>query len=183
MAYFLKKAKRNNRVYLSICNSFYNHNKKGTAHKTYQSLGSMDTLIKQGIEDPIAYYQKEVDKLNEKKKQEGVRKITSKSPLLQLGYFPLMNILEKLGVKRYIDYFKLTNDFTFDLYELLSTLIYARCVNPCSKYRTFHEVLPKGTSKNSEHKSFSTRNGLFFLKKPRFTSSKATFFSKKTARS
>ena len=37
----------------------------------------------------------------------------------------------------------------------------------------------KGTSKNSEHKSFSTRNGLFFLKKPRFTSSKATFFSKK----
>ena len=33
--------------------------------------------------------------------------------------------------------------FEFDLYELLSSLIYARLVNPCSKHRTFHEVLPQ----------------------------------------
>ena len=47
-----------------------------------------------------------------------------------------------MQIKKYVDYFKLTNDFTYDLFELLSSLIYARAVNPCSKYRTFHEVLP-----------------------------------------
>lgn len=47
-----------------------------------------------------------------------------------------------MQVKKYVDYFKLTNDFSYDLYELLSSLIYARAVHPCSKYKTFHEVLP-----------------------------------------
>ena len=41
-----------------------------------------------------------------------------------------------------VDFFKLTNDFEYDLFELLSTLIYARSVNPCSKNKTFHDVLP-----------------------------------------
>ena len=54
----------------------------------------------------------------------------------------MKSILEKLHVKKYLDFFKLTTDFQFDLYELLSSLIYARAVNPCSKYKTFHEVLP-----------------------------------------
>ena len=54
----------------------------------------------------------------------------------------MKSIMEKLKVKRYIDLFKLTSDSQFDLYELLSSLVYARSVNPCSKLRTFHEVLP-----------------------------------------
>ncbi|MGN0181238.1 MAG: IS1634 family transposase, partial [Candidatus Ornithomonoglobus sp.] len=56
--------------------------------------------------------------------------------------FPLKSIMNKLQIKKYIDYFKLTNEFEYDLYELLSSLIYARCVNPCSKNKTFHDVLP-----------------------------------------
>ena len=47
------------------------------------------------------------------------------------------------GYQKYVDYFNLHNSFEFDLYELLSSLIYARLVNPCSKHRTFHEVLPQ----------------------------------------
>ena len=50
--------------------------------------------------------------------------------------------MDKLKIKKYVDYFKLTNDFKYDLFELLSSLIYARSVNPCSKNKTFHEVLP-----------------------------------------
>jgi len=50
--------------------------------------------------------------------------------------------MNKLKIKKYVDYFKLTTSFEFDLHELLVSLIYARCVNPCSKNRTFHEVLP-----------------------------------------
>lgn len=41
-----------------------------------------------------------------------------------------------------MNYFNLTNNFKFDLFSLLSSLIYARSVNPCSKNKTFHEVLP-----------------------------------------
>lgn len=142
MAYFLKKTKQKNRTYLAIYESFYNHDKKGTAHKCYKSLGSIETLMENGIEDPISHFQNEVNELNKKKNEAGVRKISDKSPILYLGYFPLKNILDKLNIKKYVDFFKLTNDFEYDLFELLSSLIYARSVNPCSKNKTFHEVLP-----------------------------------------
>ena len=142
MAFYLKKTKLKGRTYLSIDESFYSHEKKGTAHKCYQSLGSVETWKKKGIEDPISHFQKKVDALNQEKADAGTRKISDISPILHLGYFPLKSILEKMKIKKYVDYFKLTNDFTYDLFELLSSLVYARAVNPCSKYRTFHEVLP-----------------------------------------
>ena len=143
MAYYLKKTKLKGRTYLSIDESFYSHEKKGTAHKCFKSLGSVETHMENGIEDPISHFQKEVDALNRQSAAAGVRKISDKSPNLYLGYFPLKSILDKLYIKKYVDYFKLTNAFQYDLYELLSSLIYARAVNPCSKYRTFHEVLPE----------------------------------------
>lgn len=142
MAYYLKKTKLKGRTYLSIDESFYSHDKKGTAHKCYKSLGSIETLKANGMDDPITFYQKEVDELNKNRKDDGVRKISDKSPLIHLGYFPLKSIMEKLKIKKYVDFFKLTTRFEFDLYEMLSSLIYARAVNPCSKHRTFHEVLP-----------------------------------------
>jgi len=142
MAYFLKQTPLKGRTYLAIYESFYSHEKKGTAHRTIKSLGSVETSKANGIDDPVSYYQMEVDALNKERSNEGVRKISDKSPLLHLGYFPLKGILGKLKIKKYVDYFKLTTDFDFDIYELLSTLIYARCVHPCSKRRTFHEVLP-----------------------------------------
>lgn len=142
MAYYLKKTRLKGRTYLSIDESFYSHDKKGTAHKCFKSLGSVETLRANGIDDPIAFYQKEVDELNKKRKYDSVRKISDKSPLLYLGYFPLKSIMEKLKIKKYVDFFRLTTNFEFDLYEMLASLIYARAVNPCSKQRTFHEVLP-----------------------------------------
>lgn len=142
MAFYLKKTKLKGRTYLSIDESFYRHEKKGTAHKCYKSLGSVETWQEKGISDPISHFQKEVDALNQEKADAGIRKISALSPVRYLGYFPLKSILEKMQVKKYVDYFKLTNDFSYDLYELLSSLIYARAVHPCSKYKTFHEVLP-----------------------------------------
>ena len=142
MAYFLKKTKLKNRTYLAIYESFYNHSKKGTAHKCYRSLGSIETLTENGMFDPVLHFQKEVDALNKQKEEAGIKKISGISPVIHLGYFPLKCILDKLKVKKYVDYFKLANDFGYDLFELLSSLVYARSVNPCSKNKTFHEVLP-----------------------------------------
>lgn len=142
MAYFLKVTPQKNRTYLAIYESFYNPNKKGTSHKSFKSLGSVETNMKNGIKDPIAYFQKEVDELNKARDEAGIKKISDISPVLYLGYFPLKAILDKLKIKKFVDYFKLTNDFEYDLFELLSSLIYARSVYPCSKNKTFHDVLP-----------------------------------------
>jgi transposase len=142
MAYYLKKTILKGRTYLSIDESFYSHDKKGTAHRCLKSLGSIETHVANGMDDPVTHFQKEVDALNKKRGEEGIRMISDTSPLLYLGYFPLKSIMDKLKIKMYVDFFKLTTDFEFDLYELLSSLIYARCVNPCSKHKTFHEILP-----------------------------------------
>ena len=142
MAYYLKKTKLKGRTYLSIDESFYSHEKIGTAHKCFKSLGSVETWIEKGISNPVSHFQKEVDSLNQQKADEGVRKISDISPIRYLGYFPLKFLMDKMNIKKYVDYFRLTNDFSYNLYELLSSLIYARAVNPCSKRRTFHEILP-----------------------------------------
>ena len=76
MAYFLKKTTLKGRTYLSIVESFYSHEKRGAAHRTYKSLASVETWKAKGIEDPIAHFQKEVDELNSQRKNEGDRKST-----------------------------------------------------------------------------------------------------------
>ncbi len=142
MAYFLKKTRLKGRTYLAIYESFYSPEKKGTAHKTYKSLGSVETHLENGMQDPIAHFQKKVDLLNKEREKDKDKKISDRSPNLYLGYFMLKSVLVKLDVQKYINFFNMTTAFEFDLFELLSSLIYARSVNPCSKNRTFHEILP-----------------------------------------
>ena len=143
MAYFLKQSHLKGRTYLSIVESFYSPEKHGSAHRTYKSLASVETWKKKGIDDPIAHFQKEVDELNAAHKNKKGLQISDESPEVYLGYFPYASLLKCMDIKKYVDYLNNSNSFTFDLYELLSTLIFARLVNPCSKRKTFHEVLPK----------------------------------------
>ena len=74
MAYYLKKTKLKGRTYLSIDESFYSHEKRGTAHRCYKSLGSVETWKEKGIVDPISHFQKEVDALNQEKTVDNTRK-------------------------------------------------------------------------------------------------------------
>lgn len=60
--------------------------------------------------------------------------------------------MNQMKIKKHVDYFHLGHHFQYDLYEVLSSLIYARLVCPCSKYRTFHEVLSQ--LKDSVHYSY-----------------------------
>jgi len=143
MAYFLKKQKQGNNLYIAIYESFYSRDIKGTKHRCVKSLGSITSLKKKGIIDPLSYYQEEVKRMNEERqKEKEVKKISSVSPEKYLGYFPLKSILDQIGVKAYIDLFKYSTDYDFDLFEVLSSLIYARAVAPCSKRKTYNEVLP-----------------------------------------
>ena len=129
MAYFLKKTKQKNKTYLAIYESYYNSEKKETAHRSFKSLGSIETLKNQGIDDPIEYYQKEVDELNRKKKATQSKKITKKPPVYHLGYFPLKSLMESFHIKEHIDLYRNSLNYDFDLYELFSTLIYISATN------------------------------------------------------
>lgn len=143
MAYFLKIQHQANNTYLAIYESFYSSDSKGTRHRCFKSLGSVTKLQRSGIEDPVAYYKAEVERMNaERNAEKEVLKISSVSPEKNLGYFPLKAILEKLDIRRLVDLYKLTTSYDFDLYDVLSSLIYARAVSPCSKHRTYNEVIP-----------------------------------------
>lgn len=141
MAYFLKQSKLKKGTYLQIYESFYNPEKKGTSHKSYKALGYVHDLIASGIEDPISHFREEVCKLNAQRQRENEKQIDI-SPLRYLGYFPLKSILSSLHVSGYLDLMQSVRNFKFSLNDLMQALIFSRCVNPCSKYKTFHDVMP-----------------------------------------
>ena len=147
MAYFLKKSNYKKGTYLQIYESFYDPERKGGAHRSYKALGYVHELQANGIDDPIAFYKEEVLKLNQElkaaKDAKKVRQISDDSPEKLIGYFPMKNINDKLSVKKYIDLMQTATDFRFSVFDLISALVYARLVHPCSKSKTYDEVIPK----------------------------------------
>lgn len=147
MAYFLKKTKNKKGIYLQIYESYYDPERKGGAHRSYKPIGYVHELQANGMEDPIAVFGEEVQKLNQeykkKKQSEKERKISEESPERLLGYFPLKNLNDSLGCKKYIDLMQSATHFRFNIFDMMSDLIYARVVHPCSKLKTYWEVIPK----------------------------------------
>ena len=147
MGYFLKKTNNKKGTYLQIYESYYDPERKGGAHRSYKPLGYVHELQADGIDDPIAFFSDEVSKLNDeykkRKQQEKERQISDDSPEKLLGYFPLKNLNDSLGCKKYIDLMQTSTDFRFNIHDMLSALVYSRVVQPCSKSKTFAEVIPK----------------------------------------
>lgn len=147
MAYFLKKSNYKKGTYLQIYESFYDPERKGGAHRSYKVLGYVHELQAKGIDDPISFYQEEVIKLNKElnaaKTANKARQISDDSPEKLIGYFPLKNINDRLSVKKYIDLMQTATDFRFNVFDMMSSLVYARLVHPCSKAKTYEEVIPK----------------------------------------
>ena len=147
MSYFLKKTKTKNDIYLQIYESFYDPERKGGAHRSYQAIGYVKKLQAAGIEDPVAFYQQEVEQLNQEhnaaKASEKMRQISDDSPEKLLGYFPHKNLNDALGVKKYVDLMQSVTGFRFNVFDMMSSLVYARLVQPCSKSKTYDTVLPK----------------------------------------
>jgi transposase len=147
MSYFLKKTNNKKGTYLQIYESFYDPARKGGAHRSYKAIGYVHELQEKGIDDPISYFSEEVQKLNQehqqKKRAERIRQISDESPEKLLGYFPLKNLNDSLGCKNYLDLMQTATDFRFNVFDMMAALIYARVVQPCSKSRTYDEVIPK----------------------------------------
>lgn len=147
MAYFLKKTNNKKGTYLQIYESYYDPERKGGAHRSYKPIGYVHELQAGGIEDPVSYFKEEVQRLNQeykkKKQSEKNRQISDESPEKLLGYFPLKNLNDSLACKKYIDLMQTATHFRFNVFDMMSALIYARTVHPCSKSRTYFEVIPK----------------------------------------
>ena len=147
MAYFLKKTTNKKGLYLQIYESFYDPERGHTAHKSFKPIGYVHELQAKGIDDPISFYQEEVNKLNQEfqaaKKTKKAKLISDESPEKLLGYFPIKNINDKLSVKKYIDLMQTATDFRFNIFDMMSSLVYARLVHPCSKSKTYDEVIPR----------------------------------------
>ena len=147
MAYFLKKTTNKKGLYLQIYESFYDPERGHTAHKSFKPIGYVHELQAKGIDDPISFYQEEVNKLNQEfqaaKQTKKAKLISDESPEKLLGYFPMKNINDKLSAKKYIDLMQTATDFRFNVFDMMSSLVYARLIHPCSKSKTYDEVIPR----------------------------------------
>jgi transposase len=147
MAYFLKKTMNNKGLYLQIYESYYNPEKRQTAHRAIRALGYEHELRESGIADPIDHFKAEVVSMNRERKvlrnEEALRKISRETPERLLGYFPLKALNDFLGVRKDLDLLQMAGSFRFSLCDLLFLLTYARAAMPTSKSKTFHDVLPK----------------------------------------
>lgn len=147
MAYFLKKSNYKKGTYLQIYESFYDPERKGSAHRSHKALGYVHELQAKGIDDPISFYQEEVKKLNQEFQAEKAAKkskqISDDSPEKLIGYFPMKNLNDQLSVKKYIDLMQTATDFRFNVFNMMSALVYSRLVQPSSKLKTYDAVIPK----------------------------------------
>ncbi|MDO4808287.1 MAG: IS1634 family transposase [Coriobacteriales bacterium] len=146
MAYFLKKSRNKKGLYLQIYESHWDPKRGHTAQSSVRALGYEHELRESGIDDPIAHFKREVDSMNAARKAEieaeRVREISDVPSERHLGHFPIKAIDDALGVAGDLAYLQIPSGFRFPLAELLSSLVYARVVAPCSKRKTFHDVLP-----------------------------------------
>ena len=147
MGFFLKKTHNKKGTYLQIYESYYDPERKCGAHHSYKPLGYVHELIDQGIDDPVFFYSEEVKRLNQEHRDNKLKDksllISDESPEKLLGYFPIKNLNDSLGVRRYIDLMQTATDFRFSVADLIDALVYARVVHPCSKSRTFEDVIPR----------------------------------------
>ena len=145
VAYFLKRSNLKKGIYLQIYESFYDPLRKGTAHRSHRAIGYVDALVASGMEDPVSHYLDVVRGMNEEAKSAAERareRQISESPEKHLGYFLVKSVLDGLKVSGFFDFLQLHRAFRFRIADVIEALVYSRMVEPCSKSKTFHEVMP-----------------------------------------
>lgn len=114
-------------------------------------LGKHSELLKI-TDDPLAYCKGQVEKLNAeynagrasiqlsvdyREKVDDTTDDFSKSDLLNVGYFYLQAVYQKLELKKFFESITADRKITYDCNEINRFLTYARILDPRSKYGTF----------------------------------------------
>ena len=146
MAYYLRQEKKNKRIYLGMYESYWDKDKKQPRSRHVESFGYVDRLISEDMPDPISFYKAYVqEKNNERSKRlhEDTRPRAFSSPVEKnIGHFLIHSLLEELNVKGTIEILAAQMRFQFSLYDMISQLIYARILYPCSKSKTAATIFP-----------------------------------------
>ena len=137
MAYFLRKEKKKKGTYLQMYESFWDKDKKQPRTRNVKSFGYVEDLISDEISDPIKFYSDYVKEQNvnrTKSLSEESRPRAFSTPVeLNIGHFLLYSLIDELDVKETIDILDSQMRFQFSVFDLITQLIYARVISPCSK--------------------------------------------------
>ena len=146
MAYFLRKDKKKNGLYLQIYENAWVKELKQPRSKCISSIGYVSDLVSDEIPDPVSYYTEVVNQmniqraaeLNDETRPRAFKKCVEKN----VGYFLLSSLIDELDVKETIDILASPKKYQFSLYDMICQLIYSRVIAPCSKSRTVSSVFP-----------------------------------------
>lgn len=143
MSYFLKKSTPTGKgLYLQIYESMYIPG-KGKRNRSYKAIGYVSDLIEKGITDPVAFYQREVDVLNEKLAQQKALQIGERSLSSNVGYFLSKALFDYLDMDDDLNYVASHFRTHYRFSEIMRALCYARIVCPGSKFKAFEKVIPE----------------------------------------
>lgn len=149
MSYFLKKSYPSKKgLYLQIYESFYVPG-KGKRNKSFRALGYYDDFINQGISDPIAHFQKEIDSLNLSSLKNTEQQISDVSTSYYLGHFLLKAMFDYLGMDGTINIVASNFKCRYMFSDLFKTLCYSQILSPGSKHKAFEKVIPSIYGANS----------------------------------
>ena len=146
MAYYLRKDKKKNGLYLQIYENAWVKELKQPRSKCISSIGDVSDLVSDEIPDPVSYYTEVVNQMNIQRvsqlKDETRPRAFKKCVEKNVGYFLLSSLIDELDVKETIDILASPKKYQFSLYDMICQLIYSRVIAPCSKSRTVSSVFP-----------------------------------------
>lgn len=147
----LHKVKSKNAVSYYVIESFRKPNGGGTSSRVVEKLGTAVEL-KQKLGDEVDIEQWAHDyvaKLNAAKKAKkpvqvkvsmtsGITYDMGEKRCFNAGYLMLQKILSSLDIKKMTKEIRTRHQFQFDFEKVLSDLVYARVLEPCSKQSSFN---------------------------------------------
>ena len=147
----LHKVKSKNAVSYYVIESFRKPNGGGTSSRVVEKLGTAVEL-KQRLGDEVDIEQWAHDyvaKLNAAKKAKkpvqvkvsmtsGITYDMGEKRCFNAGYLMLQKILSSLDIKKMTKEIRTRHQFQFDFEKVLSDLVYARVLEPCSKQGSFN---------------------------------------------
>jgi hypothetical protein len=147
---YLKKStsKKTGRTYLSIADGYWDKTKSYTKTITIKGLGFLDKLEKE-YEDPIAYFEMEIKKMTDEKRNSDVpvtlsldinRKIDINSDdEKNFGYAAISKVYHELELDKFYVNRQRHLNVGYNINSIMKLLVFSRLLNPSSKKKTFED--------------------------------------------
>ena len=167
MSYFLRIRRYKKGNYLSIVDLKHVPGLKENKSKVIKTLGYENDLKTGEIKDPISYYKNYCKDLNNKRNLEKTKnreKISDEPDIKNLGYFLPKLVFDSINIMAEFKAFESINSkYQCDIYHIFSDLIFARIVQPESKFKTYHEIINSLYGTKIDYSLDDVYNALTFL--------------------